>query len=84
MSQEQELARATAVQQKYTDDLMTKANVVGVGVGLVKKGGGEQVGLVVLVRKKLPALQVAPQDMVPSQLDGVPVEVQEVGEIRAL
>ncbi len=85
MSQEDEMARATAVQQKYTDELMKKPNVVGVAVGLTKKDNlyTNRVGLVVLVRKKVPESQLAPEDVIPRQLDGVPVDVQEVGDIRA-
>ncbi len=83
MSQEAQMARAEAVQRKYTDELMSKANVEGVGIGLVNRDGRDQVGLVVMVRKKMPLEQVAPEDRIPNQLDGVPVAVQEVGEIRA-
>jgi hypothetical protein len=83
MSQEMEMARAEAVQQKYTDDLMSRANVVGVGVGLVGTDGGEQVGLVVMVTKKLPLSQLAPDDIIPKELDGVPIAVQEMGVFEA-
>jgi hypothetical protein len=83
MSQEAQMARAEAVQRKYTDELMKKPNVVGVAIGMVTRGGSDQVGLVVMVRQKVPRVQLAPEDIIPDQLDGVPVGVQEVGEIRA-
>jgi len=83
MSQEAQMARAEAVQQKYTDDLMSRANVVGVGVGLVERDGSQQVGLVVMVTKKVPRLLLAPDDVVPDELDGVPVAVQETGVFQA-
>ncbi|MGH2625729.1 MAG: hypothetical protein ACRDHY_03655 [Anaerolineales bacterium] len=60
-------------------------NVVGVGVGLVRRGGEKtgQVGIIVMVSQKVPAAQLAPADLIPRRLDGVPVDVQEVGEVVA-
>jgi len=85
MSQDDAMARAAAVQAKYTDELMRKKNVVGVAVGMVQEDNqpSNEVGLVVLVNKKEPWEQLAPEDRVPRQLDGVRVDVQEIGEIRA-
>ena len=85
MSQDEQTARASAVQAKFVDELMEKENVVGVAVGLMKKGGKltNDVGLVVLVSKKVPLAQLAPEDRIPSALDGVPVDVQEVGVFTA-
>jgi hypothetical protein len=64
---------------------MRKANVVGVGVGLRSRGGERtgEVALVVMVTHKVARAQLAPEDVIPSQIEGVPVDVQEVGEIRA-
>jgi hypothetical protein len=64
---------------------MTKANVVGVGVGFrfVKGQRTETIGVVVMVTRKVPIGQLPPKDVIPSELDGVPVDVQEVGVIRA-
>jgi len=73
------------VRRRYQEELMSKANVVGVGIGF-RQRGGERTGepaLVVLVRRKLPPDQIAPQDMIPTYLEGVPVDVQEVGDLRA-
>lgn len=73
--------RAKAVQAKYSAELMAKAHVQGVAVGLAKRNGeytGE-IAVVVMVDKKVPAGELAPQDMIPKTLDGVPVDVQETG-----
>lgn len=80
-----ETQRAQAVKRAYASQLMAKANVVGVGVGYCQRQGQrtDQVGLVVMVNKKLPATQLAPEDVIPHEIEGVPVDVQEVGEIRA-
>lgn len=86
MSQEDRMAQATAVQAKYTDVLMRKKNVVGVAVGLAQKGGAytDDVALIVLVKEKVSRERLAPEDRIPPELDGVRVDVQEVGELRAL
>ncbi len=80
-----DLEKVKAVKRAYEKELMAKANVVGVGVGLREKGGvrTKSVALVVMVSQKLPRSQLAAKDVIPSQIEGVPVDVQEVGEIRA-
>jgi len=76
--------RALRVKQAHEQELLDKANVLGVGVGLQDvAGGGERVAVVVLVRRKVPLAQLAPEDRIPSEIDGVPVDVQEVGDVRA-
>jgi hypothetical protein len=77
--------KARAVKLAYEDELMTKTNVVGVGVGLRQEGGESKrtVALVVMVTHKVPKAQLAPKDIIPSEIDGVPVDVQAVGTIKA-
>jgi len=60
-------------------------NVVGVGVGLRTRGGRRQreVALVVMVRQKVPRTMLAEADVLPAEIDGVPVDVVEVGDISA-
>ncbi len=64
---------------------MRKANVVGVGIGLRQQGGERtnEIALVVMVRQKVPRSQLAPDDVIPDEIDGVPVDVQKVGSIKA-
>jgi hypothetical protein len=83
---EADLERAQAVKRAHQEELLSKSNVVGVGVGLCMRGGTPtgQVGLVVFVRRKLPASQLDENDRIPNEIDAVPVDVQEVGEFRAL
>ena len=77
--------QATAVKRARQDELMRKANVGGVGVGLRQQGGAltDAVVLVVMVKRKVPREQLAPADVIPAEIAGVPVDVQEVGEIKA-
>ena len=77
--------KAKAIKKVYQDELMSKANVVGVGIGLRLKGGlrTDQMALVVMVERKIPKAQLASRDLVPAKIDGVPLDVQEVGRVKA-
>ena len=77
--------RVRAVKNAYEDELMARANVVGVGIGLRQKHGvpSNETALVVMVTRKVPRSQLKPEDVIPAELEGIPVDVQEVGEIRA-
>jgi len=81
-----DIERVKAIKAAYEERLLNKANVVGVGVGLRQHQGQttDQVCIVVSVREKVPSEQLAPQDVIPSYIEGVPVDVQATGEIRAL
>ena len=74
------------VKDSHEADLLSKANVVGVGVGLRQRAGQStrEPAIVVSVTHKIPSALVAPDDAIPSELDGVPVDVQEIGKLRAL
>ena len=80
------LDRVREVQRVHEKELLTKANVVGVGLGLRRCGGQltDDVALVVMVRRKVPSTQLAPDDVIPSEIDGVPVDVQVMGTLDAL
>ncbi len=85
MVQNDELERLRVVKDMYEADLMQKPNVVGVGIGLRQRKGeltGEP-AIVVSVTYKPPASMMAPEDVIPSELDGVPVDVQPVGRLKA-
>ncbi len=75
--------KITEVQVKYVDELMKKAHVVGVGIGLAKVDDEytDEMALVVLVDEKVPLEELDEEDQIPKELDGVRVDVQETGEI---
>jgi len=81
MSQDEKTAKAQLVQKKYTEMLLKIPHVMGVAVGLEKKDGAYtgDVCLVVMVDKKRAAGELAPSDVIPKELDGVKVDVQEIG-----
>lgn len=85
MIHDEATARAMLVQTKYTEQLLRIPHVVGVAIGLRQRGGeytGE-VCLVVLVDRKLPVSELDSNDLIPPELDGVPVDVQEIGQPQA-
>lgn len=73
------------VKEKYEADLLRKANVVSVGIGLpIREGKAvEEPGIVVGVVQKQSPDELAPEDMIPQRLEGVRVWVEEVGQPRA-
>lgn len=78
--------QALIVKNNHEDELLNKANVVGVGIGVRQKDGQftEEIAIVVMVDRKQPWDHLAPEDRLPSHLDGVPVDVQEIGRPEAL
>jgi hypothetical protein len=74
------------VKEASKDNLLAMQNVVGVGIGYQIKGG-ESTGnyaIVVMVSRKLPLPALAPNTILPKNVDGVTIDVIEVGELRAL
>ena len=73
--------RMAAVQEKYGETLMSYPNVVGIGIGKRRRGGepADELCLVVLVSKKLPTVQLQSADILPTAVDGVPIDVIETG-----
>jgi hypothetical protein len=86
MSEGLEMNQIRAVKAKYERRLLRKKNVVGVGIGFRYREGEQtdELALTVMVRQKLSPSELRPRDRIPRELDGVPVDVQEVGELRAL
>ena len=82
---EDAFTRAKAIKDEYQEHLLSMPNVVGLGIGLRQVGGQhtDQVCLVVMVNRKLSPAQLAPEEMIPAELGGVPVDVQEVGNLHA-
>jgi hypothetical protein len=86
MAERKGIEEIRAVKDRHEGDLLKKKNVVGLGIGYKEVEGQEtdQLSLVVMVRKKESPSQLDATDLVPSDIEGVPVDVKEVGEIVAL
>lgn len=78
--------RISAVQARHEDELLRYPNVVGVATGIRARKGrptGERC-LVVYVERKVPSAKLAEHEILPREIDGVPVDVVEVGKIGIL
>jgi hypothetical protein len=84
-SYEAQLTRLGEVKGRHLDELLGLPNVVGVGVGLRQRAGRQtgELAITVMVQRKVPRSQLAEADVIPSQLEGVPVDVVEVGKLDA-
>jgi hypothetical protein len=80
------MEKALAVKRRHERLLLKFPNVVGVGIGYKQVGGQltDEIAIVVSVSRKLPAAQLRPGQGVPYRLEGVPVDVVEVGTLHAL
>jgi hypothetical protein len=85
MNQTQAIEHVKQIKIKYEQQLMNLANVVGLGVGFKQIQGQStgSVALVVNVEHKKPLAELSQQDIIPTELEGVPVDVQEVGKFTA-
>lgn len=68
------------------EKLFEKPNVVGAGIGRKTVGGQEidDLSVVVMVEKKLEAKDLKPKEFVPLEYGGIPTDIIETGEIKAL
>jgi len=80
------ISQMKRIKDNYIYDLLSKCNVVGVGLGYKVSEGiktGELSLVVSVTRKAVPAALSA-DDLVPQVLDGIKTDVVETGVLRAL
>lgn len=80
-----QIERAQAAKTAHAAELLELPNVVGVGLGLMRTGGvrGDEIGLVVMVERIVPEESLTPDERIPSEIDGVAVEVRVAGKVVA-
>jgi hypothetical protein len=73
------------VRARHEAELMRYPNVVGVADGIARQGGEstDEQCIVVYVSTKVPASELAAEAVLPREVDGVRVDVLEVGRIEA-
>jgi hypothetical protein len=79
------LTQLQAIKARYESDLLAKANVVAVGIGIPMRDGrprGEP-AIIVSVTHKVQASDLRPEDLIPQTLENVRVWVEEIGPLRA-
>lgn len=81
-----ELEQVSQAKRNNKQHIMRKPNVVGVGIGYRERGGRvvDELCVIALVRRKLPASALKPDELVPKQVSNVPTDVVEVGVLRAM
>jgi hypothetical protein len=72
---------AKRVRRLHEGRLMKLANVSGVGTGRDEHSGQDVI--IVFVTRKVPRDRLLREDVVPDELDGVPVRVLAIGEVSA-
>ena len=79
------LEKAKTVKRAHEAMLLAKPNVIGVGVGfrIQDRQHSENIAIIVMVSIKLPASQLKADELIPTEIEGVPVDVQERGAIHA-
>ena len=70
------------VKAAYEDELLNKKNVMGVGIGQKNKDG--EMSVIVMVEKKEDISSLSEEDVIPSEIDGVPTDVIEIGEVTPM
>lgn len=77
--------RASMVLHQHEEALLAYAHVVGVAVANRMKGGvpTNEVAIVIYVDRKLAESELLPDEILPKEIDGVPVDVVETGPIVA-
>jgi hypothetical protein len=78
--------RLSTVLSQHEAALMSFPNVIGVAEGIRTRGGkptGERC-LVVYVGRKIPKSKLRKIDTLPREIDGVPIDVVEVGKVERL
>lgn len=83
MPDRETMSRVHAVKARYESELLSRPGVMGVGVGLRQRRGEftQEVCIVVTVDKKYGLEDLDDDDVLPTELEGIPVDVQEVGDI---
>lgn len=68
------------------EDILSKPNVVGVGVGYKTKDGvtTDETGIVVMVEEKKSLNTLSIEERIPGKISGVSTDVIEVGRLKAL
>ena len=74
------------VKAEYEEELMRKPGVVSVAIGYKHIDGKKtnQLCIICYVLEKRPDGELKKRDIIPEEIEGVPIDVVESGRIRAL
>ncbi|MEE4185019.1 MAG: hypothetical protein V2J12_04565 [Gammaproteobacteria bacterium] len=82
---ENTIERLQDIQQRYEAELMSRPHVVGVAIGIKQTRGQvtNELALIVMVDEKIPTAQLSEEEQIPSEIEGMPVDVQQTGAFYA-
>ena len=80
-SSTEQAARASAARRQHEPRLMELPNVVGISDATDPLSGTGHI--VVYVALKVPVSSLDPRDVIPPEVDGVQVRVEEIGHLTA-
>ena len=85
MDEAKRMAEIAAAQARHDERLLRYPNVVGTGIGYRQRNGEatDELCLVVMVSRKLERRELAAEDTLPRELDGLPLDVIETGAFVA-
>jgi hypothetical protein len=74
------------IKEKYEQELMSKAGVAGCSIGYKQTGGKktDKLSIVCYVKNKKKEADLNSKDIIPGEIEGIPTDVVESGEFKAL
>lgn len=74
------------VKEKYEQELMNKAGVVGCSIGYKHTGGKktDKLSIVCYVKKKKKEEDLKSKDIIPREIEGIPTDIVESGVFKAM
>lgn len=72
---------AQQVRRRHENELMSLPNVNGVSV--VTDPATRSEAIVVYVTRKVPRAQLRQDELIPGELEGIPIQVEEIGHVTA-
>jgi len=83
---EKAVMQISGVKRRHVGDLLSRRNVVACGIGYKVSRGiqTDELSLIISVTHKVHRSALAPEDLVPAEVDGIRTDVVETGVLRAL
>ncbi len=74
------------IKEKHEQELMSKAGVVGCSVGYKETNGKktDKLSIVCYVKEKKREEELRREDIIPEEIEGIPTDVVESGEFKAM
>lgn len=73
------------IKERYEKELLLNPNVMGVGIGtkIIKGISTQRQCIKIYVRKKISISKLKKNELLPQELSGIEIDVEEVGRLKA-